>query len=141
MPSVIRSFVAVPKDVREWTKFFEGLFYANTCELTLTGCTFVNSADVRYSVSAGVVVLDMPSLQGTSNTTAATLTTLPTHLRPRTAKTAIARVTDNGTTAFGLFSIATDGVITLRVNAAGSAVFTGSGVKGVQPCAVVYQLD
>lgn len=141
MPSVIRTFVAVPQNVREWVKFFESLFFSNTFVASLSGCTTTPTGTVRYSVSAGLVVLDVPQIEGTSSSAAATLSTLPIQLRPASAKTAIARVTDNGTVTFGLFVIATTGVITLSSVPSGSTVFTAAGTKGVKACSVVYELD
>lgn len=140
MPSIIRTFVAVPQDVREWTRFLDKLFFNGTVTLTLTGATGAPSGDAKYTVSAGVVVLDVPAMSGVSVSTSATLTTLPERIRPKTAKVVVARVTDNSVTSFGLFSIGTDGVITLYVNAS-SATFTAAGAKGIAACCVAYSLD
>jgi hypothetical protein len=141
MSNVIRTFIAIPQNVREWVMFFETLFFSNTFVASLSGCVAIPTGTIRYSVSAGLVVLDVPQIQGTSNSTAATLSTLPIQLRPASDKTAIARVIDNGTAAFGLFVIATTGVITLSPVPSGSPLFTAAGTKGVKACSIVYEID
>lgn len=139
MASVIRTFIAIPQNVREWVKFLETLFFSNTCTLSLTGCTSTPSETVRYSVSAGIVALQLPLIQGTSNSTTATLQTLPLQLRPASAKSAIGIVKDNGALAIGSYSIGTDGIIQLTPTV-GSVNFTSSGSKGAVG-GLIYQLD
>lgn len=106
---------------------------------TLTGCTSSPTGTVEYSISGDVVTLEIPAISATSNTTAATVTGMPTIIRPAAAQTMVAITTDNGTTTFGKLIIGTDGVITLHVGV--SATFTNSGTKGIAACTVTYRLS
>jgi hypothetical protein len=138
--SVNRTFPAVPKDNRDWTRFLQGLFLARTLDAELTGCTTVPSGTVRYTVSAGIVCLSVPQIVAVSNTTAATLTSLPDEVRPQREQQCLARIVDNGTTALGLVQIGTDGTVTLLTGLDGGA-FTGSGNKGIKSSILCYSLD
>lgn len=100
---------------------------------TLTGLTTVVTGTIKYYKNGNNVSLLIPAQTGTSNTTAATFTTLPTAIRPTTAQfvSIVGNVQDNGTTTNGHVSIGTDGVMTLYFGAsAPSATFTNSGTKG-----------
>lgn len=104
---------------------------------TLTGCTTSPTGAIRFSVSEDVVTLVIPAISGTSNTTAATLTGMPSNIWPDAAQACIGVATDSGTDKVSKLSIGTDGVITLY-NAL-SATFTNSGTKGVGACVVSYK--
>lgn len=104
--------------------------------VSLTGCTTVPASSVRYRKYNDTVVLDIPSITGTSNTTAATLTGMPTAIRPSATRSCVGVITDNSGNNFGRFEIDSGGVITLRNGA--SAVFTSSGTKGAQTCTITY---
>ncbi len=108
--------------------------------LTLTGCTTSPTGAVKAVKQRNQVTLTLPQITGTSNSSAATLTGLSTGLRPATAQTVGLRITDAGTTAFGLGVVNPDGTITLQTGAGGGA-FTNSGTKGVQPFTFTYSLD
>lgn len=138
--SVNRTFTAVPQDNRDWTRFLQGLFFARELTATLSGCTTVPSGTVRYTVSAGIVCLSIPQLIAVSNTTAATLTSLPLEIRPQREQQCLARIVDNGTTAMGIVQIGTDGAVTLLTGLDGGA-FTGSGNKGLKSSIICYPLD
>jgi hypothetical protein len=106
---------------------------------TLTGIAGTDpTGTVQYSVNGDVVTLYIPSISGTSDTTAATLTGMPTVIRPKTAQTVFGLVTDNGTAAVSQMTIGTNGTITLYHGT--SATFTSSGTKAVGPCTVSYRL-
>lgn len=107
---------------------------------TLTGVDAVVTGTIKYYKNGNCVSLLIPAQTGTSNTTAATLTTLPTAIRPATAQlvSVVGNVQDNGTTTNGQISIGTDGVMTLKFGAtAPTATFTGSGTKGWTAAMVV----
>ena len=106
---------------------------------SLTGCTTVPTGTVEYSRRGDLVVLEIPAISATSNTTAATITGMPTVIKPAAAQTVVGITQDNGTTAFGKIIVETNGTLTLHV--AQSATFTGSGTKGVGACTVAYRLS
>lgn len=106
---------------------------------TLTGCTTSPTGSVTYTVNGDLVTLQIPAITGTSNTTAATLTGMPTAIRPIYAgtQTIIGVAQDNGIEAISRMQISTGGVITLNYGV--SATFTNSGTKGVGACSVTYR--
>jgi hypothetical protein len=107
---------------------------------TLTGCTTSPTGTVQVQAGGGLVTLTFPTIEGTSNTTAATITGLPAAYRPQTTtRTVLARVKDNGTLAFGCVEVASSGTINL-LSSVTSATFTGSGTKGIGLCSVTYPL-
>ena len=108
--------------------------------VTLSGGTTTPSANLRCNVDADIVTINTPTITVTSNTTAATLATLPTYLRPIVQQIVFARVIDNGATVLGLFIVNTNGVITLAVGADGGA-FTNSGTKGIAVNTLTYSLN
>jgi hypothetical protein len=141
--SVKRIFPAVPGGIRDWTSYLSGLFFSRTFTAALTGCTTVPTGTIRYTMSAGVVVLQIPAIAGTSNAVDATLVGLPEELRPPSTgirQYLVARITDNGTTAFGLLEINDTDTMKIYTGATGSG-FTAAGVKGIQQCTVAYSID
>lgn len=108
---------------------------------TLTGCTTSPTGDVDYVIDFenGMVHLTIPAqILGTSNTTAATLTGMPTVIRPADVQViGGGKVRDNGSDVASYFNIATSGVITLNVNV--GTAFTNTGSKGVRPCTISYR--
>ena len=138
--SVRRTFTAVPGDIRDWTRFLQGLFIAREFTMTLGGCTPVPSGTARYTVSAGIVCLSIPDLSGTSDSTLAFLESLPSDITPAHDQSCMARIIDNGVTAVGLVNVGTDTGITLYADMDGGA-FTNVGTKGVKFTNIVYPLD
>lgn len=114
-----------------WGTFVIGL---SGCATTVSGL-----ATWQKATTTSPVVLLIPLLTGTSSTTAATLTGLPSVLWPSMAQEVVLRTYDNGTLAFGVASIGVDGTITLYQSAS-SATFTGSGTKGVALSTITYIL-
>jgi len=110
----------------------------NTFTGTLTGCTTSPTGTIEYTIEGYTVLLEIPAISGTSNTTAATVTGMPIEIRPLTAQTISGVTQDNGTTAAGDLIIGTDGVITLHVGQ--SATFTSSGTKGISARTIMYRL-
>jgi hypothetical protein len=94
---------------------------------------------VKYSVVGNTVTLDIPSISGTSNSTAFTLTGGPVAIRPAVDKDIFLRITDNGANAVGFARIKTTGVIELYATVAGN-VFTASGIKAVTANSISYTL-
>jgi len=111
----------------------------DTFTATLTGCTTSPTGTVRAVKQGNQVTLYIPAINGTSNTTAATLTGMPSGFFPARTQNQFARVTNSGVNGLGLIQIATSGVITLFSDAAGSA-FASSGTKGIADFTVTYSL-
>lgn len=99
---------------------------------TLTGCTATVTGTANYSLSNGVVTLDLPSLSGTSNTTAATITGLPAAIQPTSTKSFICNTVDNTTATVSVMQLTGGGgTITLFHGTTGSPTFTNTGTKGL----------
>jgi hypothetical protein len=75
-------------------------------------------------------LLNLSSVNGTSNATTMTLGTLPAYLRPTRSQNILTVVTDNGVNSIGIAQVASSGTITFFKDINGSA-FTGSGTKGL----------
>ncbi len=120
----------------------EGSDEAGTAVLTLTGCTTSPTVSVPYVKKGGVVVLALGYVAATSNTTAMTLTGIPTRLTPSVARIDTANIADNGVWAIGAMQIDTDGVLyfskTLSPNF--STSFTAAGGKGIMGKQFTYVL-
>jgi hypothetical protein len=134
-----RTFPAVPNDLREWTRYLQGLFYARTFTAEMVDGTTA-SGTARYTVSAGIVCLTLPTLLVTSTAGICFIDNLPEEITPEHDQLCIARIVDNGVTAAGLVQIGTDTGITLFKDLAAGA-FTAAGSKGVRGCAITYPLD
>lgn len=105
---------------------------------TLTGCTTSPTGTVKYTVNEDLVTCEIPAITATSNTTACTLSGWPSEILPANAQTCIAVVTDNGTTSIAKVNLSAAGTFTLYKDGS-SAVFTGSGTKGIQACTITYR--
>jgi hypothetical protein len=100
---------------------------------TLTGVSGTVQGNVTYERCGNRVSLSIPSLTGISNTTACTITGMPTTLYPTTAqgmKTVI--VTNNSVDAVGRVEVDTSGVLVVypTISAAASG-WTAAGTKTV----------
>lgn len=114
---------------------FSGSFTA-----TLTGCTTSPTGTVYYSRSGGVVTLTIPQINGTSNSTAATLTGLPTTVRPVRDQVVPLRLQDNTAVNGGYARVDSSGVVTLYLGVTLGG-FTAAGTKGVELSTVTYGVD
>lgn len=106
--------------------------------LTATGMTTSPTGTAKFARSGNLVVLHIPSITGTSNTTALTLTGLPKALRPVATRKSMAIRYDNGVLAHFPIDIGTDGVITYYSSFTSATGFTGSGTKGPLNTQVAY---
>jgi hypothetical protein len=143
MADVRRIFPAVPNDIRDWTRYLSGLFFARSFTATLTGCTTAPTGIIKYTASAGIVALSIPTILATSNTTGGSLTGLPEEIRPPNtglAKYVVVPIVDNGTSAFGLIAVNHTDTISLLTGAAGGG-FTAAGQKGIRSIVALYSLD
>lgn len=114
---------------------------SGTFVIGLTGCTATISglATWQKATTTSPILLLIPELTGTSNTTAATLTGMPSVLWPTVQQEVVIRTYDNGTLAFAIAAIGVDGMIQLY-SSASSAVFTNSGTKGIALSSLTYSL-
>jgi hypothetical protein len=138
--SVQRTFPAIPKDDREWTRFLQGLFFTREFTTTLLGCVTEPTGVVRYTVSAGIVSMKIPQLIAVSDATLCFLGNLPDEITPARDQYCLARIVDNGVTAMGIVHIGTDTGITLYADL-DDGPFTASGDKGIKSCTLTYELD
>lgn len=104
---------------------------------TLTGVSGTVTGTVKYTIQDDMVVLEIPTITGTSNTTSATLTGVPAHLRPTTAQACTGVTTNGGTSLVSRIVVETGGSITLYSGVSNS--FTASGTKGVQFSTISYR--
>jgi hypothetical protein len=107
---------------------------------TLTGCTTSPTGAVQSTIQGKCMThFISATIQGTSNTTSATLTGMPADMWPLTASTQSLWTRDNGTNdVIGRSSVGTSGVISLGNG--NSSVFTGSGNKGVVTNTFSYEV-
>lgn len=106
---------------------------------TLTGVTTTVTGVFKYAVSNSQVTIDIPAMAGVSNTNAATVTGMPTEIRPAVDKDVIVRVLDNSVTVLGFARVKTTGVIELYSSVSGN-VFVASGNKGTNANSIAYTL-
>lgn len=106
----------------------------------ITGGTTTPTANWTYAINNGVVTIEATQLVVTSNTTACTITGLPTLIRPSSSQTVIMRLRDNSANVVGLGVIDSSGVITLSNSMAGAGAMTNGNDKGVMACTITYRL-
>lgn len=106
---------------------------------TLTGITTVQTGTVNYRREGRIIILEIPTIAGVSNTTAATLTGMPAAIRPSATRGSACGIINNSVNAMGQCSIASSGVITLSQSDLTGA-FTAANNKGVLTSTVVYSL-
>lgn len=121
------------------------LYEEGTYPAIITGCTTSPTITVSYVRNGKQVSTAMATLAATSNTTACTLTGMPSHLWPATAKgnINIGSLRDNSTDYQGIVSIGTTGVWTLQFYSAISTLtgtFTVGNLKGPYANSLSYTL-
>lgn len=108
---------------------------------TLTGISDgPQTGAVRYIVQGRQITLYFPSIWGTSNSNAATITGLPAALFPNREQNCVGFTRDNGNSAVGTIRITIAGGIELY-HGPNLAGFTAAGIKGVNPSTITYSLD
>lgn len=109
---------------------------------TATGMTTSPTGTVKYTRSGNIVVLELPSISGTSNATTFTLTGLPTQLRPAATKVVYVRVQDNGGAyRQAVMAIDSAGGVQLYNGLTTADLFTATGTKAVGALSVSYTLQ
>lgn len=106
---------------------------------TLTGVSGTVTGTFEWRCEGNIVFLDIPAIEGTSNSTAATITGVPVAICPEAGKTRYAKVDakDNGGNYNGRALVQDNGIITLQVGMS-STGFTASGTKGLFAGSIVY---
>lgn len=107
---------------------------------TLTGCTTAPTVTIRWAQVGPHMLLFVPAITATSNTTACTITGGPAAINPtRTQSVPISELNDN-TVLINTGSVtmtAASGTITLK-RAGNAAGFTAAGTKGIPVDSVIY---
>jgi hypothetical protein len=138
------SRLAIVSDGSNWK--LEFLYDEGTYTATLTGCTTSPTVTVSYVRNGKSLSLNATVLTGTSNSTACTITGMPSHIWPANAKNnlVIGSVVDNGLDHIGLVSISTAGVWSLAFYSAATTLtstFTNPGTKGISAMSASFTLQ
>ena len=110
-----------------------------TATLTATGMTTSPTGTATFVKVGNQVTLNIPEITGTSNTTAFTLTGVPTTMRPAANRFAFVRVVDNGSYSVGMGAVGTSGTITFYKDVSAGS-FTSSGTKGSMSFEITYTI-
>lgn len=116
---------------------------AGSFTATLTGVNATVTGTAYYTITNNTVVLDLPKLNGTSNTTACTITGLPAAIQPVSQKGGTLLLADNGA-AFMASMTLSAGTVTFYGPSPGFSAtgFTNSGTKGMSaPASFSYTLN
>jgi hypothetical protein len=106
---------------------------------TLTGCTTSPTGTIYYTKVGNVVTVNLRYIVGTSNTTALTITGVPTELRSVSGEAyMLVVVYDNGVAKIGQLDSTTSTIWTFHSGLDGSNPFTASGNKGPSYTAFSY---
>lgn len=106
---------------------------------TMTGLTTSPTGTIKYSMKGDVVVMEIPIITGTSNSTFTTISGILTDVRPITAQTCVGVAEDNGTKLLIRITVATSGTITLYKTPGTSGSWTASGTKSIQASTITYR--
>jgi len=109
-------------------------------QVSITGLTTTPTAQWRYQVANGAVTCFAQTISGTSNSTACTITGIPSLIRPLNPQYVIVTVIDNGTTQIGRGVVDSTGTITLGKDVTGAA-FTNTGTKGLFTCVMTWPIN
>lgn len=104
---------------------------------TLTGCTTSPTATINWSRTGNIIILELPDLSATSNTTACTITGVPANLTPVRTQVMPCKIVDNSIQQIGSASIAGT---TITLATGNAASFTNVGTKGCKAGSLVYNL-
>jgi hypothetical protein len=110
-----------------------------TFTITLTGVTGSVTGTAYWVRGPVGVILELPALIGTSNSTAATLTGLPVEVRPARAQVTPARIRNAGAVSSGTLRVETDGTITLSPDQL-FGLFSALLTKGIESATISYHM-
>jgi len=108
-----------------------------TATLTCTGMSASTTGTMKYEIDGDVVNISIPEMIGTSNTTAFTITGLPSVLIPRETSYFMLRARDNSAAILGMMQISDSGNITMFPAVSGGT-WTASNQKGVYATGISY---
>lgn len=130
-------------DLLELQQMASANFQSGTFVGTLTGCTTSPTVTVAYARAGNIVVLLIPGIVATSNTTACTMTGLPNAIKPTSAQGLTpALVQNNSADGIGLAQVLSTGVIEFRPSGSFSETgFTASGQKGINRSILAYTVE
>lgn len=106
----------------------------------ITGLTTSPTVSWKYQIANNIVTVFAQTLNGTSNSTACTITGLPTIIRPINTQTVWCLVQDSGSYFASRGYVDSSGVITLAKDSSG-AIFTNTGSKGFIGSTLTYPLN
>lgn len=113
-------------------KYIEGTF-----TVTATGFTTSINSPANYVQIGKHVALSLPLIQGTSNSTAFTLTGIPTNILALYPSYVMIPTFDNGLSVNGMVLCNNTSTWTVNSNS-GAGGWTAAGNKGFQNCVVSY---
>jgi hypothetical protein len=117
------------------------LYEEGTYTATLTGCSPTPSATFSYTKVGKAITILTPALVGISNTTACTITGMPSHLFPSTfVDCTVSGIMDNSLIYPGDIRISSAGVMVLaffNTISTRTGTFTNANTKGIGPEAVI----
>lgn len=141
--NVGRSRLTITCDGTNW-RILE-LYEEGTYTAIITGGTTAPTRSASYTRNGKQISIRCTNLFVTSNTTACTLTGMPSHIFPAsTWDLAVSTIRDNTLNYPGIIRVETTGVLTLSFHNAITTVtgtFTNSGSKGIDDFAISYTLQ
>jgi len=121
------------------------LYEEGTYTATLTGCTTIPTQTISYVRNGKAVSIRMNALVGTSNTTACTITGMPSHIWPATfGSPTIQDVRDNSLQHIGVIIISNAGVWSpsfYNAITTQTTTFTNAGTKGIGQLDLTYSMQ
>lgn len=121
-------------------------YVAGTFTVTLTGVDAVVTATAAYVLIGNMVILYLPTLSGTSNSTSKGISGIPAAIRPANAQQQFVTVVDSVITSnIGRLTISTDGTGSLTIATPSTntltATFTNTGAFTLAPATLVWVLS
>lgn len=132
LPAGSRSWATIYKySTNIWLVFYS--MRGGTYTGTLTGVVGTITGAIKWRINSGMIHLNVTAnLQGTSNSTACTITGMPAFLRPANDKLATCTLLNNSLVDYGWAQVTTLGVIAFGVGFANNpAGFTAANNKGI----------
>lgn len=112
-----------------------------TFTATLTGCTTAPTGTARWAKIGNLVLLQLPAITGTSNSTGCTFTGVPSEIwttASGASNQSIPFIVDNSVTTNGAVSVGNSGTVQFYKGASETtASFTAAGTKGLNASVTV----
>lgn len=107
-----------------------GQIAQGTFTITYTGMTAATTGTATYQIHGKLVILTLPSLVGTSNSTSFTMTGLAAAIRPTTTQQICMGASDNSALQSGIFGLVDSGGTITMYKTASATGWTAAGSKG-----------